>query len=60
MMPDDGSPMTPPTTNPAPVVVCWMGELNLRQDDKLCDLTPTFIAIPEIEQPNEMTGRPLF
>jgi 2,3-bisphosphoglycerate-independent phosphoglycerate mutase len=60
MMLDDGSPMTAHTTNPVPVVVCGIGEVDLRKDGKLCDLAPTLLKILGIEQPAEMTGRPLF
>ncbi len=60
MMLDDGSPMTAHTTNPVPVIVCGMGDVDLRTDGRLCDLAPTLLKILDIEQPNEMTGRPLF
>jgi 2,3-bisphosphoglycerate-independent phosphoglycerate mutase len=60
MMLDDGSPMTAHTTNPVPVIVCGMDEVELRKDGKLCDLAPTLLKILGIEQPVEMTGRALF
>ena len=60
MLLDDGSPMTAHTTNPVPVIVCGVGDVELIKDGKLCDLAPTLLKILGIEQPAEMTGRPLF
>lgn len=57
---DDGSPMTAHTTNPVPVIVCGIGDVELIKDGRLCDLAPTLLKIMGIEQPVEMTGRPLF
>ncbi len=57
---DDGSPMTAHTINPVPVIVCGAGDVELIKDGKLCDLAPTLLKILGIEQPAEMTGRPLF
>lgn len=60
MLLDDGSPMTAHTTNPVPVIVCGIGDVELIKDGKLCDLAPTLLKILGIDQPAEMTGRPLF
>jgi 2,3-bisphosphoglycerate-independent phosphoglycerate mutase len=60
MLLDDGSPMTAHTTNPVPVIVCGVGDVELIKDGKLCDLAPTLLEILGIDQPAEMTGRPLF
>ncbi|MBW1936161.1 MAG: 2,3-bisphosphoglycerate-independent phosphoglycerate mutase [Deltaproteobacteria bacterium] len=60
MLLDDGSPMTAHTTNPVPVIVCGVGDVELIKDGRLCDLAPTLLKILGIEQPVEMTGRPLF
>ncbi|MBW1966289.1 MAG: 2,3-bisphosphoglycerate-independent phosphoglycerate mutase [Deltaproteobacteria bacterium] len=60
MLLDDGSPMTAHTTNPVPVIICGAGDVELRKDGRLCDLAPTLLKILGIEQPAEMTGRPLF
>jgi 2,3-bisphosphoglycerate-independent phosphoglycerate mutase len=57
---EDGSPMTAHTTNPVPVIVCGVGDVKLRKDGKLCDLAPTLLKILKINQPEEMTGKPLF
>ncbi len=56
----DGTPMTAHTTNPVPVIVCGVGDVKLINDGRLCDLAPTLLKILEIEQPREMSGRPLF
>ncbi|RKX62323.1 MAG: 2,3-bisphosphoglycerate-independent phosphoglycerate mutase [Thermodesulfobacteriota bacterium] len=60
MLLDDGSPMTAHTTNPVPVIVCGIGDVELIKDGKLCDLAPTLLKILGVDQPAEMTGRPLF
>ena len=60
MLLDDGSPMTAHTTNPVPVILCGVGDVELIKDGKLCDLAPTMLKILQIDQPMEMTGRPLF
>ncbi|MCP4623726.1 MAG: 2,3-bisphosphoglycerate-independent phosphoglycerate mutase, partial [bacterium] len=57
---EDGSPMTAHTTNPVPVIVCGVGSVKLRPDGNLSDLAPTLLKIMEVDQPVEMTGRPLF
>ena len=60
MLLDDGSPMTAHTTNPVPVIVCGVGDVELIKDGKLCNLAPTMLKILGIDRPAEMTGRPLF
>jgi 2,3-bisphosphoglycerate-independent phosphoglycerate mutase len=60
MLLDDGSPMTAHTTNPVPVIVCGVDDVELRKDGKLCNLAPTMLKILEIDQPAEMTCKPLF
>jgi 2,3-bisphosphoglycerate-independent phosphoglycerate mutase len=57
---DDGSPMTAHTTNPVPVIVCGVGDVALTKDGKLSDIAPTMLKMLGIDQPVEMTGRPLF
>jgi len=56
----DGTPMTAHTTNPVPVIVCGIGDVNLLKGGKLCDIAPTLLKILGIEQPAEMTGQALF
>ena len=60
MLLPDGTPMTAHTTNPVPVIVCGVGNVNLKKDGKLCDIAPTLLKILGIEQPAEMTGQTLF
>jgi 2,3-bisphosphoglycerate-independent phosphoglycerate mutase len=55
----DGAPMTAHTTNPVPVIIT-VPELQLREDGILADLAPTMLKLLEIEQPDKMTGTPLF
>ena len=60
MLLEDGSPMTAHTTNPVPVIVCGMGDVEMRRNGRLCDLAPTLLKVLEIAQPKEMNGKPLF
>ncbi|MEG0380405.1 MAG: 2,3-bisphosphoglycerate-independent phosphoglycerate mutase [Kurthia sp.] len=55
----NGQPMTAHTTNPVPVIVTQQG-ITLNKTGKLCDLAPTMLKLLEVEQPAEMTGKPLF
>lgn len=55
----EGAPMTAHTTNPVPVIVT-KEDLALRADGILADLAPTMLKLLEVEQPEEMTGKPLF
>ncbi len=60
MMLEDGSPMTAHTTNPVPVFIAGMGDVDIRTDGRLADLAPTMLKILGIDQPAEMKGEPLF
>ncbi|WJY27735.1 MULTISPECIES: 2,3-bisphosphoglycerate-independent phosphoglycerate mutase [Sporosarcina] len=55
----EGNPMTAHTTNPVPVIVTKKG-IELRAGGILADLAPTMLKLLGIEQPEEMTGTPLF
>jgi 2,3-bisphosphoglycerate-independent phosphoglycerate mutase len=55
----DGSPNTAHTTNPVPVWVIHP-EVSEVHAGKLADVAPTILKMMDIEQPAEMTGRPLF
>lgn len=55
----DGAPMTAHTTNPVPVIVT-NPDLELREGGILADLAPTMLKLLKLEQPVEMTGKPLF
>jgi 2,3-bisphosphoglycerate-independent phosphoglycerate mutase len=58
MLEPDGSPNTAHSLNPVPVVVTDEG-VSLRDGGILADVAPTILALLGIEQPREMTGRPL-
>ena len=55
----EGKPMTAHTVNPVPVIVTEE-DLRLREDGILSDLAPTLLKLLGVEQPPEMTGKPLF
>ena len=54
----DDQPMTAHTTNPVPVIVTKPGVV-LHKDGILADLAPTMLKLLQVEQPVEMTGKPL-
>lgn len=54
----DDQPMTAHTTNPVPVIVTKPGVV-LHKDGILADLAPTMLALMDIAQPAEMTGKSL-
>lgn len=54
----EGQPMTAHTTNPVPVIVTKEGVT--LTDGILADLAPTMLKLLGVEQPTEMTGKPLF
>ncbi len=54
----DGSPMTAHTTNLVPVIAVGCSQ-ELRAGGALCDLAPTLLALLDLPQPKEMTGRSL-
>lgn len=55
----EGEPMTAHTTNPVPVIITKPG-IDIREGGILSDLAPTMLKLLEIEQPEEMSGTPLF
>ena len=55
----EGKPMTAHTTNLVPVIVTKPGAV-LRNDGILADLAPTVLKLLDVEQPVEMTGKPLY
>ena len=55
--PVTGGPHTAHTTNKVPVVL--LDGSGAVQDGRLADIAPTLLALMGIEQPKEMTGRPL-
>ncbi|MDR0917715.1 MAG: 2,3-bisphosphoglycerate-independent phosphoglycerate mutase [Oscillospiraceae bacterium] len=68
MYEDDGSPFTAHTTFPVPFIVVGAGNIDLRENGVLADISPTIIELLNkegfgteevIEQPKEMTGKSL-
>jgi 2,3-bisphosphoglycerate-independent phosphoglycerate mutase len=57
--PDTGGPHTAHTTNPVPFVAVNADFRALRGGGALCDVAPTILHLMGLEQPPEMTGRPL-
>ena len=58
MLEDDGSPNTAHSLNPVPIVVTTE-DAQLDGEGILADVAPTALALLEIDQPAEMTGRSL-
>ncbi len=56
MVAEDGTPFTAHTTNPVPLVVVGYPCKLKQAGGRLCDLSPTMLAIMGIPQPAEMTG----
>ena len=55
--PETGGPHTSHTTNPVPVVLAGGGAKIA--DGRLADIAPTMLALMELPQPKEMTGKSL-
>ncbi|MBV8431714.1 MAG: phosphoglycerate mutase (2,3-diphosphoglycerate-independent), partial [Solirubrobacterales bacterium] len=58
MLEPDGSPNTAHSLNPVPLIVTVPG-LRLRTSGILADVAPTVLALLGMDQPPEMTGKPL-
>jgi len=56
--PVTGGPHTSHTTNPVPVMVVGGGDVQL-SNGRLADVAPTLLALMELPQPSEMTGKSL-
>ncbi len=58
---DTGKPFTAHTTHPVPLylVVPQLGQVRLRSDGILADVSPTILQILGLAQPKDMTGRSL-
>ena len=50
-----GEPHTAHTTNPVPLILIGMENIELKQG-KLADIAPTMLDIMGLEKPKEMTG----
>ncbi|HET9275177.1 MAG TPA: 2,3-bisphosphoglycerate-independent phosphoglycerate mutase [Gemmatimonadales bacterium] len=57
--PETGGPHTAHTTSPVPFVAVHADLPSLRGGGALCDVAPTVLRLLSLEQPAEMTGRPL-
>lgn len=62
MYEEDGSPHTAHTTQPVPCILADDNrkDISLREGGMLADVAPTLLKLLGIEQPAEMTGKPLF
>ena len=56
MLDTDGSPFTAHTVNPVPFIVAGLGDVELRKNGRLCDISPSMLSVLGLEQPEEMTG----
>lgn len=56
---DTREPFTAHTTNLVPFIVIGEGEIELRNDGKLCDIAPTILDFMNLNIPEEMTGKSL-
>ncbi|MDO5028346.1 MAG: 2,3-bisphosphoglycerate-independent phosphoglycerate mutase [Bacillota bacterium] len=60
MLDDNKMPITSHTTNPVPLVLFNYGEdASLKAGGRLCDLSPTLLAMMDLDKPEEMTGHSL-
>ncbi|MDA8586110.1 2,3-bisphosphoglycerate-independent phosphoglycerate mutase [Rhodobacteraceae bacterium] len=57
--PDTGDPHTAHTTNLVPVALYGGPDGAVLRDGRLADLAPTLLALMELPQPDEMTGKSL-
>lgn len=60
MIQPDGSPQTAHTTAPVPVLLAGRDGVNKIESGILADVAPTLLKLLGIDQPIEMTGKPLF
>ncbi|MCC5933228.1 MAG: 2,3-bisphosphoglycerate-independent phosphoglycerate mutase [Balneolales bacterium] len=62
MYEEDGSPHTAHTTQPVPCILADSArkEVQLREGGILADVAPTLLKLIGIDQPQEMTGTPLY
>ena len=56
----EGKPHVSHTTNLVACIALGEGTEQLKDSGKLCDVAPTILSAMGIEQPAEMTGKPLF
>jgi 2,3-bisphosphoglycerate-independent phosphoglycerate mutase len=58
MLDEQGNPQTAHTTNPVPLVLTDT-TASLREGGELSDLAPTILALINLDQPLQMTGKNL-
>lgn len=56
MLADDGTKFTAHTTNPVPCIIIGEGDIKLRDNGILADISPTLLEMMNEEKPEEMTG----
>ena len=56
---DTKKPWTAHTTNPVECVIAGAGEVELRDDGRLADISPTILDLLDMDVPAEMTGTSL-
>ncbi|AMA71800.1 MULTISPECIES: 2,3-bisphosphoglycerate-independent phosphoglycerate mutase [Aneurinibacillus] len=59
MLDEEGNPVTSHSTYPVPFILTKKG-VELREGGVLADISPTILKLLGIEQPKEMTGKPLY
>ncbi|OZG71782.1 phosphoglycerate mutase (2,3-diphosphoglycerate-independent) [Hahella sp. CCB-MM4] len=59
MLDENGHPHTQHTTGPVPLVYIGPRQISLKADGRLCDISPSLLALMNIEKPAEMTGESL-
>lgn len=59
MINEQGNPVTSHSTFPVPFILTKQGMV-LRSDGILADISPTILTLLGIDQPKEMTGKPLY
>jgi len=60
MVQEDGSPHTAHTTALVPALIVNAPEVSSIKDGKLADVSPTLLKLMGLQQPEEMTGKPLY
>lgn len=60
MIKEDGSPHTAHTTAPVPAIIVNEPEVKQMRNGILADVAPTLLKMMNIDQPQEMTGKPLY
>lgn len=58
--PETGGPHTAHTTNPVPVICCGAPPGVTLHDGILADIAPTLLKLMGLQQPDAMTGKPLY